>query len=314
MGAKMIPEMTSKPVYQECFLDLIQSLCEVLTSLDKQIPHNHKFRIGHSEYPMALLQQRNAELLAVALVNLKVSFNNEGSIAGFLETETVVNEKYQSKNPLIQIRGGPVFDFTNVYGIQSMTIDQALALHTYVSSSQSFGPNDSLGPEAIEKATAIQRWWRVRQSLQRCLMESLEDWQMARHQILMATCPAGVTRFVLRYLLITRGWDTLAGIQDAQHRCQTLHTSIMSAFEVTTEVSEYEKLDQALMSLNNIQKSMDDAVNSVSDMKLRQIIESRQISEMRLLFDSVDMIIKQAKQRFTHIEVVLKEARKYTPP
>lgn len=76
MGSNEVPAtatVTHRSTYQECFLGLIQTFCDVLQWLDKVTPPSHKFQNGKSDYPMSLIQPRNAEVLAVSLLNLKLS-------------------------------------------------------------------------------------------------------------------------------------------------------------------------------------------------------------------------------------------------
>lgn len=84
----------------------------------------------------------------------------------------------------------------------------------------------------------------------------------------------------------------------------------MSACEVMTEASAYEELDRALTKTIDIERSLDCIAGAVSDAELQIIIKDREFSKIRLRFDEVDLVIKQAHQGFEEIEVVLKEAYK----
>lgn len=59
-----------KHKYQECLLEVIQSFARLLDRLDSAFKQGFSFSIGGIFYPHSLLQQRNAECLAVGLVNL----------------------------------------------------------------------------------------------------------------------------------------------------------------------------------------------------------------------------------------------------
>ncbi|KAL8914803.1 MAG: hypothetical protein Q9171_000639 [Xanthocarpia ochracea] len=92
IGRKTVPEVTNKSIYQECLVVLIQGFCDVLGWLDKKVLPNHKFRLGQREYPMSLIQQRNAEILLVALLNLDSSFAKGESSPGFRDLVVVVDQ------------------------------------------------------------------------------------------------------------------------------------------------------------------------------------------------------------------------------
>ena len=94
IGKKTVPEVTNKSIYQECLVVLIQGFCDVLRWLDKQVLPNHRFRLGQREYPMSLIQQRNAEILLVALLNLDSSIGKGGFLPGFRELEISVNQVF----------------------------------------------------------------------------------------------------------------------------------------------------------------------------------------------------------------------------
>ena len=63
----------TKYKYRECLLRLIQSLAQLLERLDSAFKQDFSFLLGGKRYPYALLQRRNAECLAVGLINLPAS-------------------------------------------------------------------------------------------------------------------------------------------------------------------------------------------------------------------------------------------------
>lgn len=75
--------------YQQCLVKLTKNFCDILKWLDSRLTRNADFRIGNHPYKIALLQQRNAELLAVSRLNLGLSCADIG-----LSTQmtTAVNE------------------------------------------------------------------------------------------------------------------------------------------------------------------------------------------------------------------------------
>ncbi len=56
--------------YHECLLQLVQTFSRLLTRLDKALQQGWSFSYGKRKYHQSLLQQRNAEFLAIGLVNL----------------------------------------------------------------------------------------------------------------------------------------------------------------------------------------------------------------------------------------------------
>ncbi|KAL8777340.1 MAG: hypothetical protein Q9213_007903 [Squamulea squamosa] len=231
-------------------------------------------------------------------------------------------KKYQGKNPLVVIRRGPasIFQLDNSNSIQRMTINQVLALkmcdipparlssqHTAVSDCLSGG---SFSPDDILKIKAIQRWWRIRLSMQRSLAKLFKDWQIIRLNSLMAVCPAGAARFALRFFFMKRGFKALTELTNTQSRYIHIHTSIMSAFEATTELSAYELLDEALTTSEDVRKLVEDAASTVSEKELRVMVENCNFTEMRNRFNNIEMVIEQAKQGFEETESFLQKASK----
>ncbi|KAL8775630.1 MAG: hypothetical protein Q9209_000126 [Squamulea sp. 1 TL-2023] len=347
IGSKQIPEITHKSVYQGCFLVLIHSFCDVLRWLDGLIPLNHRFQFGQSDYSMSLLQPRNAELLAVALLNLRLSANwNEvpevfqravdkvestlylktvrqghlhhaGDAASVCRQLAQAYSKYKGKNPLLIVKRGKVSDLQNVNSVQRMTMDQVLALQSHVLPTRASSPQASVSnpiigdlddPKNVEKIIRIQRWWRVRLSLQQSMIKTYKPGPVLRFNALMAACPGRVTRSVWRLLFVTHGFKTLAELTKIQDRYIPCHAAIMSAFEATTEASTIDQLDGALSKSNKIKTSMDIAAKTLSDAELKILIKYRDFSALRARLDATDKVIQYAKEGFEDIEAVLKGA------
>ncbi|KAI4257414.1 MAG: hypothetical protein L6R42_005670, partial [Xanthoria sp. 1 TBL-2021] len=352
VGSKQVPAIATiahRSMYQGCFLALIQTFCDVLRWLDNTVLLNHKFQTGKSDYSMSLIQPRNAELLAVSLLNLKLSAIGNGALPGFQDSVDEVAQvldsksvrqghlhhsggavsvceqlarsysKYQGKNPLIVVNRGPPSNLQNVNNIGRMSIAQVLALESRFRPAQlssqklpqpSLAPSEEFTTEDIEEIKKIQLWWRARQYLQQSLMKQVKDWQLSHFKTLMATCPTGILRSGLRYFYVSRGFEILSKLTKAKDCLASTHTSIMSACEVMTEASAYEGLDRALTKTIDIERSLDFIAGAVSDSDLQNIIKDREFSKIRLRFDEVDLVIKKAHQGFEEIEVVLKEAYK----
>ena len=60
----------TKHKYRECLLGLVQTFAQLLKFLDLAFKRDFSFSIGGKFYPKSLLQRRNAECLAICLVNL----------------------------------------------------------------------------------------------------------------------------------------------------------------------------------------------------------------------------------------------------
>ncbi|KAI4235552.1 MAG: hypothetical protein LQ349_003074 [Xanthoria aureola] len=350
VGSNQVPAtaaVTHRSTYQECFHVLIQTLRNVLQWLDTSIPPNHRFQNGKSDYLMSLIRPRNAELLAVSLLNFKLSAIETGALPEFPKHEDEVRkvlkldrvnqaylrcsggaasvcqqiarsyDKYKGKNELVVIKRGPASHLQDVHNIQRMSIAQLLALESRfrptLPSAQKLpqpGPSEVFKAEDLEAIKKIQSWWRSRQYLQQSLMKQVKDWQLSRFKLLMATCPDGILRSGLRFFYLSRGFETLSELAKAKDRLASTHTSIMSACEVMTEASAYEALDRALTRILDIERSLDSIAGAVSDSELRTIIGDGEFSKIRPRFDEVDTVIKQAHQGFEEIEAVLKEAYK----
>lgn len=70
------PAWEIKHKYRDCLLGLMQSFTRLLNDLDSAFKQNFSFFLGGKPYPYTLLQQlqrRNAEFLAICLVNLPAS-------------------------------------------------------------------------------------------------------------------------------------------------------------------------------------------------------------------------------------------------
>lgn len=59
-------------IYQQCLLQLVVGFCRILSRLDEAFNNDPDFGFcfGGRRYPQWLLQRRNAELLAIAIINL----------------------------------------------------------------------------------------------------------------------------------------------------------------------------------------------------------------------------------------------------
>ncbi|KAL9029644.1 MAG: hypothetical protein Q9196_002143 [Gyalolechia fulgens] len=80
---------SDRKIYEQCLVKLTNNFCHLLTWLDSRLTRNSDFRIGNHTYKIALLQRRNAELLAVARLNLGLSC---ADLSRFTQTTTAVNE------------------------------------------------------------------------------------------------------------------------------------------------------------------------------------------------------------------------------
>ncbi|KAL8960652.1 MAG: hypothetical protein Q9193_002685, partial [Seirophora villosa] len=80
-----VPNPSDKSQYVQCLDDLTRSFCRILSRLDGQMSASPRFYIGQRGYPIGLLQQRNAEFLAVTHLNLGLSGGNSNLQKGILE-------------------------------------------------------------------------------------------------------------------------------------------------------------------------------------------------------------------------------------
>ncbi|KAL8690994.1 MAG: hypothetical protein Q9218_003687 [Villophora microphyllina] len=157
-----ISALLNKVEYQDRHCELIVLLCDILGWMDTQLPPSTNFNIGTRSYQRALIQPRHSQLLAVALVNLKLSGapsqifvpmvhtvnqilrryntgrdqleyrNNHVDLCKQLATAFI---KYNGKDALIYVRrtSAETADsrrFKEATKLESMTLDQAVA--TYV--------------------------------------------------------------------------------------------------------------------------------------------------------------------------------------
>ncbi|KAL8684834.1 MAG: hypothetical protein Q9224_006108, partial [Gallowayella concinna] len=340
-----------KREYQNCLLRLVKQFCVVLKYMDQQLWPNSNLRLGNQNYQISLLQQRNAELLAIALLNIKLSDTNHDNVAEFISTAKLVEEtvnlrtvnqpdlnfkvnnfelcqqiggwcaKYKGKNPLVVIRqysrsNPKSFPKTTI----SMNMDEALALRARLPHGRNL-PQQKLGnslefygqstSQTIEAVRKLQSWWRVRSSLQRCLTNSFDAGQIVRFNTLMSKCPAGALRFAWRLLFVRHGFNSMDELTKAQDRCISVRASVISAMEISDEPSVYDELDQALVALDDIESSLKVKADTVSHVELHSIIKSVKPLEMRTRFDKMKAAIQQADQQFKNVGAVVKEAHKH---
>ncbi len=69
-GHRHVPTPSDRAKYQQCLLDLVKGFGHILEWLDDRLSMNPRFFVGNVSYQATLLQQRNAELMSVAFVNL----------------------------------------------------------------------------------------------------------------------------------------------------------------------------------------------------------------------------------------------------
>ncbi|KAL8820933.1 MAG: hypothetical protein Q9223_000950 [Gallowayella weberi] len=201
-----------------------------------------------------------------------------------------------------------------------MNLDEALALRAHLPHARDLPQRNSennvefhgqITPLVSEAVQKLQSWWRIRSSLQRYLTNSFEIGPIVQFEKLMAECPAGVCRFAWRLLFIRHGFNTLKELTEAQDRCVSTRASVMSAMNVSDEPSVYDQLDQALITLGDIETSLNAIADTVSHIQLHSIIKSVKPLEMRTRFDNLRAAIQQADRRFKEVEAVVKEAHKH---
>lgn len=86
-----VPNPSDKSLYIQCLDDLTKSFCRILNKLDGQMSASPRFYIGQRSYPIGLLQQRNAEFLAVTHLNLGLSGGNSNLQKEILERINTVD-------------------------------------------------------------------------------------------------------------------------------------------------------------------------------------------------------------------------------
>ena len=59
-------------IYQQCLIQLVVGFCRILSRLDEAFDNDPDFGFyfGDRRYSQLILQRRNAELLAIAIINL----------------------------------------------------------------------------------------------------------------------------------------------------------------------------------------------------------------------------------------------------
>lgn len=62
-----------KGQYTDCLEKLVKAFSVILDFVDKHSSTTARLRVGNQQYQISLVQQRNAELLVVALLNLRIS-------------------------------------------------------------------------------------------------------------------------------------------------------------------------------------------------------------------------------------------------
>ncbi|KAL8933685.1 MAG: hypothetical protein Q9216_006254 [Gyalolechia sp. 2 TL-2023] len=164
--------------YQHCLVKLTRSFCEILKWLDDRFPWRSDFWVGNWPYKITLLHQRNAEILAVARLNLELSGADAGLLTGI---KTAINETlaldsirkqdlayaptvnkawrqlvdsaaaYERKNPLVEFRTTTqpspqsyairAMNVTSTMGV--VTLEQLLARKSIKVQHPSFNPGAS---------------------------------------------------------------------------------------------------------------------------------------------------------------------------
>ncbi|KAL8877608.1 MAG: hypothetical protein Q9198_004406 [Flavoplaca austrocitrina] len=170
--------------YKGGLATLVQGLCSILRRLDqyhkanRELPHEklelltldqqtllkRNFRYGKRDCPALLLQPRNVELLAVAVLNLKLNVHGDQATGAFQpileDVEEVVQvfkldtvkqaqlchsgntdydcwqlaqayNKYHGKDRLVIVKRGSEPIFHDVRRVERMSMDQVLALHPF---------------------------------------------------------------------------------------------------------------------------------------------------------------------------------------
>ena len=91
-------EWSDKAIYQVCLVRLLTAFCDALSHLDEAFQNPDSefgFSYGGRNYHSSLLQQRNAELLAIVIVNVRAS---SGALKGLVEAWAYV-QKVCSQRP-----------------------------------------------------------------------------------------------------------------------------------------------------------------------------------------------------------------------
>ncbi|KAL8646450.1 MAG: hypothetical protein Q9210_006135 [Variospora velana] len=184
--------------YDQGLIELITSFCQVLTRLNAEMDLSPKFYVGQRSYPIGLLQQRNAEFLAVAHLNLGLGGGNfhvqkqtlgkvitamqlrsmpqdifpkglqgaQNAIASLVNSTSL----YHGKNPLTVVeRRSVVSPLTRQLcasgRLKSVKLsDLAPANQSQLSQQPPLATNTDSNHQLIDRQTAstqqLQKWWR----------------------------------------------------------------------------------------------------------------------------------------------------------
>lgn len=268
-----------KKTYQQCLSRLVKVFCNGLKFLDTHLTQNSDFCVGHHTYKASLLHQRNAEILAVASLNLRLSGADKEVV---IRTTEIVNEAlalstvrkenliytgsdygackqlarstaaYGEKNPLMVFQRGPAqLDAVGRLSLHSklgvVTMHQLLEqLHLNVQHKPSNQSESAVEPEAEDRFTTEQvNCIRTFQRLWRRHLEKVAR----RRSVLQSQTHQQVARF-----------QQLTAVCHISHRVHMRLLLVTRGVQVSLSLNETRARFSALH--KTVKSAMDNAVES----------------------------------------------------
>ncbi|KAL8762219.1 MAG: hypothetical protein Q9184_001736 [Pyrenodesmia sp. 2 TL-2023] len=305
---QQVPIVSDSIKYQQCLVDLMKGFCHLLEWLDRQFSSSPKFFVGSVPYQAALLQQRNAELLALAFLNLSLGGAYSSLLrdlglavdkvlnlqnvpkdhlkAGTRSPKDLLNQlvnsvaAYKGKNPLTVVKRGsrqiPVaIPYCQAGSMNSVMLPSILAdmAHANTNEATQQQPPAATANEVVE---TIQRWWRhviPRRRLRQLQYSRNPEYRRVDHfQKLTGAVLPSTIRMQLRAVLVSRGPYLLSELESLQQRGFTLYDSITSAIGTATEES-FPTLEEALTRYECAQEVLHQAAKNMSDAKLKEFVD-----------------------------------------
>ncbi|OCL09185.1 hypothetical protein AOQ84DRAFT_221144 [Glonium stellatum] len=319
-------------IYQECLIQLVVGFCRILSRLDKAFNNDPDFSFcfGGRGYPRWILQQRNAELLAIAIINLgstnilvhgfrdawmraTEAFEYRNVRADYLRHNTLEElctklthsfAVYGDKNSLIVITrtGQPhVFSgFLKKLGVETISMDffyslrptEPLAGHPATSASNT----DQYSTREIEAVTTIQRFWRSRFPKLRDTRTFKQTPEAQAAAIFIALGAQKCVTVATRAILVSQGVNLHLKLATAQNTlCELQKQTITCVNDARVPIDRFDLLDDVLERLRHVDGMLRDAAERMSREHLAGQIERGSLAELRKVFRDIESVVEKAE-------------------
>ncbi|KAI9731582.1 MAG: hypothetical protein M1834_004702 [Cirrosporium novae-zelandiae] len=328
-----LPEL-DREIYKQCLVQLVIGFSRILSRLNEVFSKDPKFKFsfGRRGYPQWILQRRNAELLATAIIYLgststpprgfmeawtkaKETFEYRYIRADYLRHKTVEElcEKlarsfvaYNSKNALVLVardteKPNTFSNLLKKFRVKTVAMNLLCGMrptepHTGFHSSISTEPTEQYLKSEIEAVTKIQQFWRSRFSKLKAFRIFKQKPEAKAVAFFIALGAYKSTTLPIRVILVSQGVDLHLQLANAQKTLYELRKRIIAhTNDARLSIDRFDSLDEVLQRLPNIDDKLESAAEKMSRDHLTKQIERGNLAELQETLRDVEDIVNNVE-------------------